>query len=605
MSDLSFNNAADAVIRKLMTQSTWGRKKTAQDLLSDFYFEFKELEDGMLKGDIINCFEEVADVLMLMLCALYKMAPNEDEYISTIIRLMNEKINRRYGSVFSNFGTAQDLDIIEESAIWKQAKKEEHQNYLLFCPNPMCELHCSIDKDNLVTHDKEAHCNKCGHDFFISSKNVLLGELGKNRRHCLSQIGIILKDFIAKKHISSIMISENKDVFEAIIAHVLGDEQKQTVLIKYFEEYYHFKKENIIAFISEVGRSKIPKNHSYQLLNNYIKGYLTNDLSNNNLTITDIKKIIKQLSSIRFPLFESVEKELYFSAKSWNTQITKKLLLSIDDRRIIECMSIVHMLDEQVRDLTFELSNMYGCPVGCGFCASGELNFEAQKLTAIDFIKQINSLRDETGFNPNDFEHFYVSFAGIGEPSLLYDEVSSGMSLIEELYPFVKFNIATIGFNPECFEYWKKRNNKIRTIQIPFYSANPDVICKLVKNLPIDYDLQNVLKRAIDYKATHPKCRIKVNYIVFSDFNDSTNDIKALCNNLNMFKNDIEIKVSYLNDTNPSKKLGLCSPNEIRMAEIQNMLANNGFISYIFGTKNNPILGCGQLVQNHLEENGK
>jgi adenine C2-methylase RlmN of 23S rRNA A2503 and tRNA A37 len=99
-------------------------------------------------------------------------------------------------------------------------------------------------------------------------------------------------------------------------------------------------------------------------------------------------------------------------------------------------------------------------------------------------------------------------------------------------------------------------------------------------------------------KKTNLGCRVKINYIVISGYNDTLADIERMTTFLSQFQNDIEVKISYLNETLPSKQKGLHSPERKRMNEIHKIISEKGFKSYVFGTELNSMLGCGQLVQN-------
>lgn len=84
--------------------------------------------------------------------------------------------------------------------------------------------------------------------------------------------------------------------------------------------------------------------------------------------------------------------------------------------------------------------------------------------------------------------------------------------------------------------------------------------------------------------------------------NDSDEDINNMINYLSKYKNDIIIKISFLNYTKKCKENNLLSPNIEDMLKIQKTLKSAGFNCYLFGTKNNTELGCGQLVQNHISD---
>lgn len=302
----------------------------------------------------------------------------------------------------------------------------------------------------------------------------------------------------------------------------------------------------------------------------------------------------------KFEVVKKISKSIDFNSRNWDKERIDKYLLKYDDKRIIESMVIVHLKDDIPRDLTIEISNMYNCVVGCIFCASGSLPESKIFLTADDYLKQVETCLEESNLDPNDYPNFYISFAGIGEPSLVKEEIAKGINLIKEKYNNIQVNIATTGFDSSCFNYWNKMNLPIRTLQLSCYAFDLEKIKYIIKNIPKNYNLFDNIKNAIKYKNNHNICRVKINYVVLKELNDSDEDINNLINCLNEFKNDIIIKISFLNYTKKCKENNLISPNKEDMLKIKNILIDNGFKCYLFGTENNTELGCGQLVQNHI-----
>ena len=698
MSD-TINSKTDEAIRKLMVGSIWGRANDIKSLTENLQLEFDELIHGITRKDITNCFEESADVLMLVLCILYKMSPtereyttklirilysklspnitytdvnreadeavrnstvyipytqgnaiqalsgrmksefrgltnnikgnhidecfekaadlflsilylinnlspNEDKYVSKIVSLLHNKLYRRYSPVLQGSDKA-ELNIEEENAIWQQAKKEELQLDLIYCPNPACEHYCDIATSRIEINGNKGKCSYCDQRFIITKNCILLGEYRTNKRRYLSILADAIVDYYNDNAITPKALiqstKEKREAYKALLSKVLSDDEKTVAFIKYMSANHSVSEHAINGFISLARALPMPEKRD--VLSEYLQALRKENIKSlRRLNAADIKRIHKQLLAFKgLPVVKIVEKNLKFNAKSWSTQVTRKLVLQYDAKRKIECMAIVHYNGSIIRDLTFELSNMYGCPVKCAFCASGELSTQYRKLNELDFIKQINALIDKTDLYPNDFQNFFVSFAGIGEPSISYKEVSLGMKLITEMYPHVQFNIATIGFNPRGLIYWRDNHTNIRTIQIPYYSTNHAALKQMARNLPKDYDLESVISSAIAIKETNRNCRVKINYIIICNYNDTDDAVEQLCAFLSPYKNDIEIKISYLNETLPSKQNGLCSPSPERMLDIHKKIIEKGFNSYIFGTKDNPILGCGQLVQSLLE----
>ena len=309
---------------------------------------------------------------------------------------------------------------------------------------------------------------------------------------------------------------------------------------------------------------------------------------------------MKNLGSKTFKIIKLYKKSMNYSARSWNRQSVQKFLLAYDEERIIECMLILHYQNEEVRDLTIELSNMYNCVVGCRFCASGNLRKSVIQLEEEDYVAQINTCLKNSRINPREYTNFYVSFYGIGEPSVVYEKIGNAMLNIKEYYPHVRFNIATFGFNYKCFDFWKQFCPDIRTLQIPFYSSRPEVLKSIVQNLPNNYDFIYVLKKALEYKEVYNTCRVKVNYIVIQDINDGNQEIEEFVNLLYPYLHSICIRISYLNYTSIGTSNGFCPAPSDKIEEIYNELSHRGFQCYIFGSERNVKVGCGQLLQDYI-----
>lgn len=303
-----------------------------------------------------------------------------------------------------------------------------------------------------------------------------------------------------------------------------------------------------------------------------------------------------------FEVVEKISKLIDYNSRSWNKEKIDRYLLKYDDKRIIECMTIVHLKDEIPIDLTIEISNMYNCIVGCRFCASGSLPESAFFLTAEDYMKQVETCLSYSNENPQNYPNFYIAFTGIGEPSIVKEEVAKGINIIKKKYSNVQVNIATTAFDNTRFNYWDSINLPIRTLQLPYYSCDYNKLKYIIQNLPQNYDLTENIAKAIKYKKNNKNCRVKINFVVINDINSSKDEVSKMLNFLSKFKNDIIIKISFLNYTQKCLENNLFSPNNERMLDIVNHVKSQGFDCYLFGTKNNTELGCGQLVQNYISK---
>lgn len=304
-------------------------------------------------------------------------------------------------------------------------------------------------------------------------------------------------------------------------------------------------------------------------------------------------------------IVEKIEKEHPFNSRNWNYQRIIRYLLQDEENRIIESMVIWHIKDGNVVEFILELSNMYNCPVGCQFCASGALDKVPYSLKVEDYWEQINIMLNDCRVNPNDYKKFCVSFTGIGEPSIVYRQIGTFMKEIQEKYLHTTFIIGTFGYNTECFEYWRNMDLRIKTLQLPFYSLDSEKIKSIVKKLPNNYSFYDNLLLALNYKenAKYGKCRVKINYLGMHNINDTEEQVDNFIKLIAPIKDKIEVRVSFLNYTKQAKLYGYTSPNFERLNEICSKLKDNDIECYSFGNISNEEIGCGQLVQNKISKN--
>lgn len=132
------------------------------------------------------------------------------------------------------------------------------------------------------------------------------------------------------------------------------------------------------------------------------------------------------------------------------------------------------------------VSTMSGCPIGCKFCATGQmkgwrnLTFEEIK-DQVKFIleKNYNILHS---FQPDGPDEFKINYTRMGEPFLNIENVKKAINFMN-LYPFPGLHhyISTIGIKGSDFS-WIEGNV---TLQISLHSLNEERRRELIpfKNL--------------------------------------------------------------------------------------------------------------------------
>jgi molybdenum cofactor biosynthesis enzyme MoaA len=114
------------------------------------------------------------------------------------------------------------------------------------------------------------------------------------------------------------------------------------------------------------------------------------------------------------------------------------------------------------------VSVMSGCPVGCKFCATGQMN-SCMALTSNEIVEQIKTIINmHKDINPSECKEFKINYTRMGEPFLNIEHVKKAISEINSLYPNTHHYISTIGIKDSDFD-WIKDNI---TLQISLHSLD-------------------------------------------------------------------------------------------------------------------------------------
>ncbi len=124
--------------------------------------------------------------------------------------------------------------------------------------------------------------------------------------------------------------------------------------------------------------------------------------------MTDLPKDLRGKLAAGYPVLGSRVAE---TPKSKDT--TQKYLLELADGKFVECV----LIPAEDGRRTVCLSTQVGCPIACGFCASG-LDGVERNLTAGEILDQFLALK-----GVSDAPVTNVVFMGMGEPLLNFDNV--------------------------------------------------------------------------------------------------------------------------------------------------------------------------------------
>ena len=216
---------------------------------------------------------------------------------------------------------------------------------------------------------------------------------------------------------------------------------------------------------------------------------------------------------------------------------TSKFLLKLSDAN---CIEMVYIPAEKKNTLC--ISTQVGCARRCSFCATAKIGLK-RNLTQAEILAQI--LIAQNHFPEKKITN--LVFMGMGEPLDNFDNVVSALQIIQDKDGFYfsgrRITISTAGVVPKIYEladiFSSKTNIKIKLA----ISLNAAIDEKRDKIMPINliYPLSE-LKKAVQYFRKHTHFRITFEYIMMSNFNMQTEDIKALTK----FCSDISCKINLI-----------------------------------------------------------
>ena len=201
---------------------------------------------------------------------------------------------------------------------------------------------------------------------------------------------------------------------------------------------------------------------------------------------------------------------------------TRKYLFQLSDGHPMEAVLIP---DESSGRMTLCVSSQAGCALGCHFCATGTLGL-LRDLTVGEIVGQLMFVRDEQG--ENAFTN--IVFMGMGEPLNNFNNVVDAVKIISAgnglSLTAKKVTISTCGISPKII---KLADIGLKTrLAVSLNAATQEKrerIMPVAKTFKLDK-----LMEAIRYYTDKTRTRVTFEYILFKDFNDGMDDIKALAN---------------------------------------------------------------------------
>ncbi|MDD3887916.1 MAG: 23S rRNA (adenine(2503)-C(2))-methyltransferase RlmN [Patescibacteria group bacterium] len=303
------------------------------------------------------------------------------------------------------------------------------------------------------------------------------------------------------------------------------------------------------------------------------------NLATNFEEITSLSKFLREKLNEIFS-FSSLKIN---TLKEANNKKVYKALFNLEDNEQIE--SVLMMEDER---RTVCISSQVGCPMGCLFCATGDLGFKRNLEIEEIFDQVLFWARYLKEKNLGKLTNLVVM--GMGEPFLNYDSVLGALKILNDEKGFNfgqrRMSISTCGIVPGI-EKFTAENCQVN-LAISLHAPNDFLRSKI---MPVNkkYPLQVLMPACFDY-VNKTNRKLMFEYVMLKGFNDSQGQAKELADLLvhPLFHVNL-IKYNYTNS-----KFGASDDRAIFF--FQQELNKNGVSCTVRKSMGEEIwAGCGQL----------
>ena len=263
--------------------------------------------------------------------------------------------------------------------------------------------------------------------------------------------------------------------------------------------------------------------------------------------------------------------------------LTRKVLFSLPDGHTIESV-----LMHYERRHTVCLSTQVGCPIGCPFCATGQVGFE-RDLSPGEIVEQVlyfaRELREAGQRLTN------LVFMGMGEPFLNWEATWKAVRALTDPRRFGlgarHITISTAGFVPGIEALAQKASQV--GLAISLHAAN-DELREMLVPLNRRYPLEVLIEACRDY-VKRTRRRITFEYALIEGLNDSPSHVQELAGLLSGLLCHVN-----LIPLNPTAECGWRgSPKDVVLAFQRELLQEEVPVTVRIDRGLDIQAGCGQL----------
>jgi 23S rRNA (adenine2503-C2)-methyltransferase len=298
-----------------------------------------------------------------------------------------------------------------------------------------------------------------------------------------------------------------------------------------------------------------------------------------------------ELTTWSLELREKIKEEIPFS------KLTNFKEFKSKDNRTIKTLSFTSegfpvetvLMKSKSRN-TICVSCMSGCPVGCKFCATGQMKFN-RNLDTQEIVDQIMYFKRKLYTTGQTITN--VVFMGMGEPMLNLDNVIKSIQILTDSqkigFGHRRITVSTVGYINQLKQFMDK-DLGVR-IAISLHATNQALREKIMPVVAKENPLTSLIDLLIEYQKKSNK-KITYEYMLLNGINDSNEDAFELCK---LLKN--QIALVNLIKFNSSPCVPYKASNRERIKAFQEILTSRGInntLRYSYGNDINA--ACGQLA---------
>ncbi len=270
---------------------------------------------------------------------------------------------------------------------------------------------------------------------------------------------------------------------------------------------------------------------------------------------------------------------------------TRKFLWGLSDGRNIESVLLYHTGDITKTRYTICLSTQVGCPMGCGFCATGKLGF-TRNLTAGEIVGQVLDITYHRRKAEKDFKINNVVYMGMGEPLLNLAAVLKSIRILNHEHGqnigIRRFTISTCGLVPQIKELARENLDIVLAVSL---HAPTNELRNQVMPVNQKYPLEELMEACREYIEITGR-RITFEYALVKGFNDGIREVHALVRLLQ----GLEANVNII-PVNTTENSIYQRPALTEVYRFVKALEDNGIKAVIREEKGSDIqAACGQLA---------